>query len=208
MKASTLSKLLMIFVLALLGACKFDMSYEIWLNADDSGKARMETSVSLPKMEGTMDIEDTITNDNSYSEMAQLIEETEGAELIGYDYKIDQTETEVVVTYFIDFSFNNVQTLQKVIIPDYEDGISIARKGKDKELTIDAMKLTLDTENQLQEYLSFLDMNMKIKLNLPSAAKNVNPVYEGLNKQKELIWDFHLDDEWADKESHTITVTY
>jgi hypothetical protein len=207
-KALNIIKLVTLVILALLGACKFDMSYEIWLNADDSGKARMETSVSLPKMEGTMDIEDTITNDNSYSEMAQLIEETEGAELIGYDYKIDQTETEMIVTYFIDFTFNNVQTLQKVIIPDYEEGIRLAKKGKDKELSIDAMKLTIDAENQLQEYLSFLDMNMKIKLNLPSPAKSVDPAYEGLNKQKELSWDFHLDDEWADQESHTITITY
>jgi hypothetical protein len=62
--------------------------------------------------------------------------------------------------------------------------------------------------DEYEEYLSFFDVNMSFKLNLPAKAKEVSPAYSDFKKQKNLKWTWVLDEDWYGQTERLITVKY
>ncbi|PKN73793.1 MAG: hypothetical protein CVU50_01000 [Candidatus Cloacimonetes bacterium HGW-Cloacimonetes-3] len=195
-------------ILLALGACRVDIDHEIWISADESGRARISTSIVLPVVDDQMDIEESLGKDNALDELAARVRATEGAELTKLDKESSSINDEVTILYYMEFTFNNLQTLQKIICLEPDKGISHVKKGKERTLSIDPHQFSLQSADEYQEYLSFFDMNMSLKLHLPYKTKEVIPEYSGSKKQKSLEWEFILDEDWYADEQHVITIKY
>lgn len=195
-------------LLLALGACRIDIDHEIWISADESGKARINTSIVFPVVDDQMDIEETIGKDNALDELAARVRATDGAKLIKLDQETSSKNDEVTVLYFMEFTFDNLQTLQKIICLEPDKGIYYSKNGKERTLSIDPRQFSLQNSEEYQEYFSFFDINMSLKLNLPDKVKEVSPEYPDFKKKKSLEWKFMLDEDWYAAEEHLITLKY
>ncbi|GAB1468806.1 hypothetical protein MASR2M64_15600 [Candidatus Cloacimonadota bacterium] len=207
-KQSFLKMSMWVILLIGLGACRIDVSHEIWLNKDDSGKARIEMSMILPAMDELGSIDELLAKDNPFDSLATIVRNTEGAELISIDSKASETADEVTFNYFMEFTFNNPQTLQKIICTDPDRGVKFSKQGKKKSLALDLRQLSLQASIGSQDYIDLLSMNMVFKLNLPSAAKEINPMENNKKKQKNLLWQYPMDQDWFDLDAYEISVKY
>ncbi|MDD2229387.1 MAG: hypothetical protein PHY48_08250 [Candidatus Cloacimonetes bacterium] len=191
-----------------LGACRIDLNHEIWLNNDNSGRARIETSITIPNMDDEESMKASLGTENGLDSLATIVRETVGAELIKIDQESSFNDEEMNILYYLEFSFDNIQTLQKILCIEPDKGISIEKTGKTKTLRIDPRQFAMQESGDYQEYFGMISMNMSLKINLPEKAKEVNPAYPNFKKQKKLSWAFPLDEDWYNEEEHVISVKY
>lgn len=199
----------MLIVLLLgLGACRLDMEQEIWMNEDNSGKALITTTVVIPKMEDMDLMEEGMSTESPLDEMAVLVANTEGAELIDSNRFDNSTDEEINLKYYLEFSFDKPETLAKIILTDPEVGLQLSVKGKDRTLVLDPRAFSLQETEEYSEYLDFLDMNMNLKLHLPKKYKELSPADDTQEKGKDLSWSYKLDSDWYAEDERPISIKY
>lgn len=200
--------LLSTLVMLGLGACKVEMSQEVWLNADNSGKALLEAKVSLPRFSEEDTEPANMDSENVFQDFADRVNANPGAKITQYDISTDHSSDEYVYHYTLEFTYDKLQTLRNVICEDSLKGIYLERTNKQKLLTTDLRDFLMQKESDMQEYMGLLDIAMTFKLHLPSAPIKVESEAAYNIDKNEVSWAFTLDDNWYRKAKMPVQVQF
>lgn len=200
--------LLLMLILLGLGACKLQLDQEIWLNADNSGRARLEAEGIIPRMAEGEDETNGPSDENALQDYADRIAENSGAVMELYEMSTDHNPDELRYIYQLEFSFDNLQTLRNVICIDSTRGFNVDQATSYKLADIDPHNLLMQQESDIQEYFSLMDINMKLVLHLPNEPKKIDSKAPALVTGKEIIWNFTLDQDWYSKPLENILIMF
>lgn len=200
--------LLSVLVMLGLGACKVDMTQEIWLNADNSGKALLEARVSLPRFSEEDTAPANMDSENVFQDFADRVKANPGAEITSYEITTDHSSDEYVYNYSLEFTYDKLQTLRNVICEDSLKGFNLERTNKQKLLTTDLRNFLMQKESDMQEYLGLLDIDMVFRLHLPSEPVKVQSEAKYNQTKNEIDWTFKLDDNWYRKAKMPVQVQF
>ena len=190
-----------------LGACKLELGQEIWLNEDNSGRARLEAEVVIPRMaEGEEG--DGPSDDNALQDYADRIAGNPGATLSLYETSTNHNPDEFRYLYELEFSFNNLQTLRNIICIDSTRGFNVDLATGNKQAEIDPHNFLMQEESDIQEYFSLMDVSMDLVLHLPSEPQKIDTKAAYIAAEKELSWEFTLDQEWYKQPEHNILIVF
>lgn len=197
----------MVIILLALGACKVEVDHEIWLNEDDSGKARLEMTINFPRMydeEGSSNLD----KDNALSEVADKVRNTPGTELTDLSIRTDHTDEDYNFIYNLEFSFANPKSMQAILFLDPEKGFSLEKVKGGKLFLLDTRQLAMQEEGDALEYLEMMDIDLGVKLHLPSKPKDIGKVPEFTEDENSLAWDMVLNTDYYGQETNILSVRY
>lgn len=191
-----------------LGACKLELGQEIWLNEDNSGKARLEAEVVIPRMAEGDDESLNMENDNALQDYADRLAKNPGAVLSLYETSTNHNPDEFRYVYEMEFSFDNLQTLRNIICIDTTQGFNVDQASGYKLAEINPHNFLMQEESDIQEYISLMDVTMDLVLHLPSEPQKIDTKTPYLAAEKEVSWKFTLDQKWYKKPAHNILITF
>lgn len=211
---NTPKKLLWLFVALILlglGACKMDMDQEIWLNKDESGRAKVAVKLNIPMAydEETMGEMD-LTGNSALKELAERAKETEGIDITRYDTEADNTAEEMNYIYTMEFTFKDLKGLSNVMCTDPTKGITLQKTKKGKQLSMDPRNFLVQVEGSEEdmEYISLIGMSLNTIIHLPKKPKSVDTSGTMNKKTKTATWNYILDEAWYAETDKIMTVVF
>lgn len=193
-----------------LGACRVDLDHEIWLNKDDSGRAKIVFKINFPRVtdEETMDLGE---EDNALENMAEKVRNVPGAKVIAVEKSTNHSDEEYNFIYSLEFSFDTPQDLQKALCMYPDQGLSLVNTKGTKTLVIDTRTLEMQDKggmDEFSEYIEMFDIYLSVKLNLPDTPSDIGKEPSYTTDKKMVRWDFEADSDYYDKEQNLLTVKY
>ena len=70
------------------------------------------------------------------------------------------------------------------------------------------LALIEDDDSDEFDFLSFIEINLRNKVNLPARVKKIDNTGYGKYKGKTATWDIELDDDWLSCTSHLLYVHF
>jgi len=208
---ATLYSLISILILLSLTACKIDMKQEIWLKKDNSGKASVIVHMQIPfgLQNETLDLQE-LNSFNALSSLAEVARKTPGVSVTRLAQEETHNKKEMNLSYYLDFTFKDVEGLSTVLSAEGRNAIFLTKSGKHKVLCIKAEELALieDDDSDEFDFLSFIEINLRNKVNLPARVKKIDNTGYGKYKGKTATWDIALDDDWLSCTSHLLYVHF
>ena len=190
-----------------LAGCKIEIEHELWLNADDSGKAKVELRVNLPLISET-EATTSLNSENVLEALAQKVRNNPGTTLTELKTSSNHTAEDFTYIYTLDFSFANLQSLREVLFISPDKGLSVEKIKKKKQLTIDMRQLAMQDEGQSAEYLTMMDIALILKLHLPQKPKVISKEPSPTLKDKSVSWEFMLNDDYLADAEKLLKVQY
>ncbi len=202
--------LLLITVLLFLAACKIDLKNEVWLNKDTSGKALISAYVEYEKVDESTDTAN-LFRENALKDYLEIIGKTKGATLISQDI-IDNTGDDFkAVTYQVEFKFDKMATLNKVMAIKDSTAFEYKKEKKGGSVIMRPPGMSMIAKSELERQLTELiwyTISFSLILHAPSDIKESDAMVETHVDKKTSQWDFTIDDDWYNSPLESITVKY
>ncbi|MDY0150736.1 MAG: hypothetical protein RBS43_00510 [Candidatus Cloacimonas sp.] len=198
------------FILMALGACRVDLDHEIWLNTDDSGRAKLVFKINFPRVseEDAMDLGE---EDNALENMAEKVRNVPGAKVIALEKSTNHTDEDYNFTYSLELSFDTPQDLQKALCIYPDHGISLEKTKGSKTLVIDTRMLEMQDKAGMDEFSEYIDMfnvYLSVKLNLPDKPSEIGKEPDYTADKKMVRWEIEADSDYYSQEANLLTVKY
>lgn len=198
--------LMLLMALLFLAACKIDLTNEIWMAKNDSGKAKISADVTYPNLTSVLP-DTSMTNNNMLSNYMDLIAGTAGAKVLSQNVENLSTEGESRFVYSVEFSFDNLAALNTVL----STVESPAFAKQKKQLTIYPKLFSAVKAEDLTEVLgdvSVFEINHRLIFHAPAKIKADKSYKPNFIDKKTLKWDFAIDSNWQDNAQPDLKFKY
>jgi hypothetical protein len=193
-----------------LTACKVDLTQEIWLNKDNSGKALIQADVSyinFSSLSEEVGADTTMSQINVLQDYIDMITNNKSVSLISSEIIDNSNADESKYTHKVLFSFQNLRALNDIIaLPDQK-----AVAGSTKELKIYPPQIAMISAGELEEPLgdvSMFEINYHLNLHSARKIKNTKNLQDATVDGKNVRWDFAISQEWFDSPTEEITLKF
>ena len=197
-----------ILMLVGLSACKVDLDQEVWLNADNSGKALLKAAVSIPRFSEDDEENAKLSSENALQDFADRVKDNAGATLNRFETNTDHSSDDYKYIYELEFAFKDLQTLRNIICEDSSQGFNVENAKGGKVLALDIHNLLLQQESDIQDYLNMMDMDMTISLHLPQEPTKIVSDIPHVATKQDVVWTVTLDDKWYRQNLKPILVSF
>lgn len=207
---SRFPSLLVVVALLFLAACKIEIKNEIWLNKNTSGKSIISACVKYDKLDDTEDGSAALDK-QPLEDYINLIESTNGAKLISKKTIDNSTDDEVIVNYLVEFKFDNIETLNKILAVENGEAFSFIKAKKGGTFRLYPQMMSLIDEGFIGENItdtSMFDIKFSMILHTPNKIKETDAMVETRIDEYTAEWDFTINDDWYESPVDLITVEY
>lgn len=209
-KGSVFRWLTGIIILLGLSACKIDMEQEIWLKKDESGKVSLKIDMQIPVGIDNVTPElKQLYSVNAFYPLAEIAEKTPGIVITELSQRENHSDKDTHFTYWMNFTFENMEGLNKVLSAKGKNAISLVKEGKNRILSIETDDLALlESEDIDYSWFELLEINFHNKIHLPAKIKKIDDGGYGKCTSKTATWNIAFDDDWLSSKSHLLYVIY
>ncbi len=193
-------------LMLVLSACKIDLSNEVWIDKDGSGKALITAEVAFPNITEVSQ-DSSMTTSNVLQTFADLITASKGTKLISQNIVDNSTADECIYVYTVEFSYNNPDALNSVLADEGTTVIAI----KKKNVTVYPKLFSIVSTNALTESLgeiSMFEINHHLTIHTPGVIKSNKDLEPFLADKSTLHADYLIDQEWLDNDQPFLNFKY
>jgi hypothetical protein len=149
---------------------------------------------------------------NFLNDYIELVRHTKGTELVSEQVQNNSTEEKIAYTNFMEFKFDSLKALNKILTAEKSTAISSRNKGKDVLLSIYPAKLSFLSkpaeDDTLSQYLSMFNITYKLTLHCPQKIKESDTKVVSISDNKTTEWEITVNDDWYNNPVKQLTIRY